>query len=96
MKTTQISKRSAEERGQADHGWLNARFSFSFADYFDPDHMGFHALRVINNDTIAPSGGFGAHGHRDMEIFSYVVEGQLEHKDSLGNGAIIEAGNFSI
>ena len=94
MKTTQITKRPAEERGQANHGWLNARFSFSFADYIDPDHIGFHALRVINNDTIAPGGGFGTHPHRDAEIFSYIVEGQLEHKDSMGNGATIEAGNL--
>lgn len=95
MKTTpKTTKRPAEERGQANHGWLQARFTFSFSGYFDPDHMGFRSLRVMNNDTIQPGGGFGTHPHSDMEIFTYVIEGQLEHKDSMGNGAIIEPGNL--
>lgn len=89
-----VTKRPAAERGQADHGWLQARFTFSFADYVDPDHMGFRSLRVMNNDTIQPGGGFPTHPHRDMEIFTYVIAGQLEHRDSMGNGAIIEAGNL--
>jgi len=87
-------KRPAEERGRADHGWLQARFTFSFAEYFDPDHMGFRSLRVMNNDTIQPGGGFGKHPHDNMEIFTYVLEGELEHKDSLGNGAVIQAGHL--
>lgn len=89
-----ISKRPAGERGRADHGWLQARFSFSFSQYHDPRHMGFRALRVINNDTIAPGGGFPSHPHDNMEIFTYVIEGQLAHKDSMGNGAVIEAGDL--
>jgi len=89
-----IKKRPAEERGHADHGWLNARFSFSFAGYHDPEYMGFRTLRVMNNDTIAPEGGFPLHPHESMEIFTYVVEGQLAHSDSMGNGATIEAGNM--
>ena len=94
MKTTTITKRPAHERGTADHGWLKARFTFSFSEYFDPDHMGFKSLRVINNDTIQPGGGFPAHPHNSMEIFTYVAEGQLEHRDSMGNGAIIPAGDL--
>ena len=89
-----LTKRAAHERGTSDHGWLHARFTFSFADYFDPDHMGFQSLRVMNNDTIQPGGGFGTHPHDNMEIFTYVIEGQLAHKDSMGNGAVIEAGNM--
>ena len=89
-----ITKRAAADRGTADHGWLNARFTFSFAEYFDPDHMGFKSLRVINNDTVHPGGGFPTHPHKSMEIFTYVVEGQLEHRDSMGNGAIIQAGDL--
>ena len=89
-----IKKRPADERGKADHGWLQARFTFSFAGYFDPDQMGFRSLRVINNDTIQPGGGFGTHPHDNMEIFTYVIDGQLEHRDSMGNGSIIEAGNL--
>ncbi len=89
-----LTKRPAHERGQADHGWLQARFTFSFSEYFDPDHMGFHSLRVMNNDTVQPGGGFPRHPHADMEIFTYVVEGELEHKDSMGNGAIIKAGDL--
>ena len=95
IKTTPITrKRPAEERGQADHGWLQARFTFSFAGYVDPDHMGFRSLRVMNNDTIQPGGGFPTHPHADMEIFTYVIEGQLEHRDSLGNGATLTPGNL--
>ena len=97
MKTStkpNLAKRPAGERGRADHGWLQARYTFSFAEYFDPDHMGFKSLRVMNNDTIQPGGGFPTHPHEEMEIFTYVIEGQLEHRDSMGNGAIIEAGNL--
>ena len=89
-----LIRRPADERGRADHGWLQARFTFSFADYQDPDHMGFKSLRVMNNDTIQPGGGFPTHPHREMEIFTYVVEGRLEHRDSMGNGAVIEPGNL--
>jgi redox-sensitive bicupin YhaK (pirin superfamily) len=89
-----ISKRPADERGHARHDWLDSRFSFSFADYHDPAHMGFHALRVINDDWIEPGRGFGQHPHRDAEILTYVLEGQLQHRDSMGNGSVIPAGDL--
>src|SRR5271166_6561862 len=86
--------RNAGERGHFDHGWLDTFHTFSFGDYYDPAHLGFRSLRVINDDRVQPGQGFGMHGHRDMEIVTYVLAGALEHKDSMGNGSIIRAGEL--
>src|SRR6201998_3774380 len=88
-----IQIRKSEERGHANHGWLNTRFTFSFADYYDTKNVHFRTLRVMNDDRIAGGGGFGKHPHRDMEIVTYVLEGALEHRDSMGNGAGIRPGD---
>jgi len=86
--------RRARDRGHFDHGWLKTYHTFSFADYFDPANMGFQSLRVMNEDWVAPGQGFGMHPHRDMEIVTYVLEGELEHRDSLGNGEVLRPGEF--
>lgn len=93
-RTSNITPRYADQRGRATLPWLDSRHSFSFGDYYDPTQMGFRNLRVINEDKVAPGGGFGTHPHRNMEIFSYVISGQLEHKDNIGNGRILKAGDF--
>jgi quercetin 2,3-dioxygenase len=89
-----IKTRKADERGFADHGWLKARHTFSFAGYRDPQHMGFRALRVMNEDRVQPGRGFGTHPHQDMEIVTYVLEGAIEHKDNMGNGEVLWPGEF--
>ncbi|MFO1476304.1 MAG: pirin family protein [Verrucomicrobiota bacterium] len=88
-----MTLRKAKDRGHADYGWLDTWYSFSFADYHDPRHMGFRSLRVINDDTVAGGGGFDMHPHRDMEIITYVLRGALQHRDSMGNTAVMKAGD---
>ncbi len=89
-----ITKRAAGDRGPTDLGWLQSRHTFSFGEYYDPDHMGYRSLRVINDDQVAPGMGFSTHPHSSMEIFSYVIEGELAHKDSMGNGSTIKPGQL--
>jgi len=89
-----ITTRKANDRGHAEHGWLDTYHTFSFADYYDPEWMGFRSLRVINDDLVLPRAGFGQHPHRDMEIITYILSGQLAHKDSMGNGRVITPGEF--
>ncbi|HWB61502.1 MAG TPA: pirin family protein [Chthoniobacteraceae bacterium] len=89
-----ITLRKANERGHANHGWLDTYHTFSFADYYDPDWMGYRSLRVVNDDLVLPGQGFGKHPHRDIEIITYILSGQLEHQDSMGNGRVIRTGEF--
>lgn len=94
LKTATLTLRPAAARGETNLGWLHSRHTFSFGNYFDPEHMGFRSLRVINDDVVQAGQGFGEHPHRDAEIFSYVIEGELEHRDSMGNGRVIKAGDL--
>lgn len=94
MPRLSIVKRSAADRGRTEWGWLHSRHTFSFGEYYDPNYESFRTLRVINDDFVEPGMGFGTHPHRDMEIFSYVIEGELQHRDSMGNGAVIRAGDL--
>ena len=91
-----ITLRKEQDRGKADYGWLQSRHSFSFARYYDPKHMGFSSLRVINDDIVSGGAGFETHGHRDMEIISYVLSGSIEHKDSEGHNQVLPAGEFQL